>query len=884
MDPIYANQTGPETNVDWANWMQWDGQEAADSRNRRDDDFQSNATGLETPPHNTIQPSMLSNAEHALRKAFLDLPTPSNSSGSPESHMSDRRLSGETLRPEISPTAGPKLSLKRKSPSADDILAAVGATSNKHANKKRPHNVIEKRYRANLNDKIAELRDSVPSLRIAKKITQDKDQDESEEEDLEGIAPSNKLNKASILSKATEYIRHLELRNKRLDDENLALKTRLRKVERELERGGNSVSLQAQAQAHPSQTTPAVQGSSSSPGDAAVEETNKALYPPQGLIPLPDAWKKMRASTPQQPHYAEIYDEALKGERRGRRAWPQKFMLGSLAGLMVMEGFSSKETKSDSTIRGLFGIPLELLDGRAFLSTPGEFLRTFASYCRGGGIFPLMKGFFALTTLAFVVFIYLFNSKPKDSGKAKDSLEAQTPPMASPVQLRRRAWLTSIQTVHVPRHSLIPEFIAVTFEWLKYSFRLLLGWQTYSWITGLTEDEEIARVKAWDIAIDAQLTGGDAETSRSRLVLTIFASGTLPQTPARLMLKALHCRLLLWDVGGHREGAISSIANKAAVALASYQWKKAQQLQKSLPPSHPDSLPVHLAALVERNCDAVLLDSILQRASNMMWDRPTNESTPKEDALMDVVVDDYAVRAPLDAIAAWWSSNALRQALVSSFDTTPDGRQTFRCLLAAAFDSAPVASTARTRALVTDAVFSSSARAENIQAVLSALPPTRRASVDAAMPTNAMPYLIDSTTPLSACSDISLALQCGMIMAMLQSSSRDSATCGKAAEMFANLPVNAFETGFLGFAPVYHILQVLSEDAEFTRSPHHEQLSQNLQSWLHAKGPDSNQLSDQVIDRIDTICYSLRTKSVERRQSMASNDTGYASSGEAAQG
>ncbi|PMD20014.1 HLH-domain-containing protein, partial [Hyaloscypha hepaticicola] len=83
--------------------------------------------------------------------------------------------------------------------------------------KKTAHNMIEKRYRTNLNDKIAALRDSVPSLRVMSKKNS---RGEEVHEDLQGLTPAHKLNKATVLSKATEYIAHLEKRNKYLVKEN----------------------------------------------------------------------------------------------------------------------------------------------------------------------------------------------------------------------------------------------------------------------------------------------------------------------------------------------------------------------------------------------------------------------------------------------------------------------------------------------------------------------------------------------------------------------------------------------------------------------------------------------------------------------------------------
>lgn len=58
--------------------------------------------------------------------------------------------------------------------------------------KKTAHNMIEKRYRTNLNDKIAALRDSVPALRVMSKKNS---RGEEVQEDLQGLTPAHKLNK-----------------------------------------------------------------------------------------------------------------------------------------------------------------------------------------------------------------------------------------------------------------------------------------------------------------------------------------------------------------------------------------------------------------------------------------------------------------------------------------------------------------------------------------------------------------------------------------------------------------------------------------------------------------------------------------------------------------
>lgn len=63
--------------------------------------------------------------------------------------------------------------------------------------KKTAHNMIEKRYRNNINDKIGELRDSVPSLRIMQKSARGEDTAD-DREGLQGLTPAHKLNKATV--------------------------------------------------------------------------------------------------------------------------------------------------------------------------------------------------------------------------------------------------------------------------------------------------------------------------------------------------------------------------------------------------------------------------------------------------------------------------------------------------------------------------------------------------------------------------------------------------------------------------------------------------------------------------------------------------------------
>ncbi|KAH3663636.1 hypothetical protein OGAPHI_005037 [Ogataea philodendri] len=115
---------------------------------------------------------------------------------------------------------------RRRQPSTKSI--EHGITKGKKF--KSPHNLIEKKYRTNINTKIVELRNCVPALRIlvakennhhtnSSDRVDDYDDDyegdgyTDDEEKLDGLQPARKLNKATILSKAAEYIKHLEWKN-----------------------------------------------------------------------------------------------------------------------------------------------------------------------------------------------------------------------------------------------------------------------------------------------------------------------------------------------------------------------------------------------------------------------------------------------------------------------------------------------------------------------------------------------------------------------------------------------------------------------------------------------------------------------------------------------
>ncbi|EXJ64023.1 hypothetical protein A1O7_00358 [Cladophialophora yegresii CBS 114405] len=854
-------------------WLDWNGAANTSSETAFDSNLAARPDNLVRLP---ISPSSTVSGDALLahiKTDFLtappshDLLTPRHSSASPESRSSaEMRLSGDTLRDESTPSQRPML--KRKLSPTDIPTTDYRSEAPTPAVKKRPHNIIEKRYRANLNEKIAELRDSVPSLRLAQKSKIRDITGDSDEDDLDGLTPSNKLNKASILTKAVEYIRHLEFRTKRLEEENNALKDRLETLDKVIAQGGND----AQRAAAFTSDVVIEESSSSSTAESPSSTSTTPAKPAQGLIPLPESWRRLR-QTQTQDHYGHIYQTPAERSRfKGK--WPTKIMLGSLAALMVMDGLSESDMGTESREKGLFGIPLEILDGWSFLRSPRIYLATFSRYCQAGGVIPLIKGFIALTFLAFLIFSYLFNSKPPPKSDIEESAtgSSQAPVPASPIEVRRRAWSTSMQELQLPHHHFFPEWLAITSEWLKYSFGYLFGPRAYAWLTGRTADDTVARIKAWDIAIDAQLAGGDAEVSRSRLLLTIFGAGNLPRTPLRLMLKSLHCRVLLWNVGALGTG-LSSVANRLGKFFSNRQWSRAKTSQDNLPLHHADRLPRHLSEMLDMPCDEVFQDTVCQRAYNLMYDRPTAEGSANP--LLDVVVEDHAVRSPLDAVAAWRSSLSLTQALDLSLQS-PESSELIQEHLNTALRIAPPGSAAETRALAASSVLRSTGRRACLEQASRAMEilPAPNTQLEAKV---RPPFIIDSSTPISARTDVLNCLHCAETLQILDHENDPN----KARAYFEAKTLEINSTQLLARAALTHLLwrlPLINTPARAGReevgiTPHDHIFAADVSVLRSSKGKSPRRYSTISTDSgYESQDASVSAWDVDLEESRCSND------------
>ncbi|KAI3333888.1 helix-loop-helix DNA-binding domain-containing protein [Ustulina deusta] len=794
-------------------------------------------------------------------------PSPDSTGGAGKSSMSS---SPEGLRDFEKPNTR-----KRKSSAEDDDDDDDDDTH--QPVKKTAHNMIEKRYRTNLNDKIAALRDSVPSLRIMSKSARGEDTTEDREE-LHGLTPAHKLNKATVLSKATEYIRHLEKRNSRLMDENAAMQQRIAAFEKLFMSGAmNGTISPHQQHAPPTPTTYPQESTTFAPSPMGTPSRSD----PQGMIQVPDDMKRIIAAqlaagqpypVPQQtfrPNPALVRQQQIHQHQQQMQAggWQNatpyfgKLMVGSLAGLMLLEAVRENEQSNETPEgRGLFALPIHLLK---FLTS--NLSVNFMGYSiHGARVIYSIKVVLLLCSLWWALMPSLMDPKPPNPKQSKQITAAPkaAPSLASPIHVRRQAWLTAVQTVWVPRHNFFLEAAALGLKTVKLSMRNLIGVHGYQMLTGLTEEQEIARVKAWAIALDAQLAGGDVEISKSRLTLTLLASATLPTTPLRLMLKALHIRVLLWELGltGVQTG-VQVIAAKVARS----KWNEAKQLNRLITQLRrngqecpDDDLPDHLAALLEQDCDEVLNSTIIQRAHNLAWNRATEYNAIGSVDGMATVIDDPAVRSPMDAVAAWWSSMTLQgvltMSLLTSEDEANDTALHIEHEVSLAIRTAPIGSVAQQRALVTRALLSDEKRSINIVAALQAIGPVTAVltSNDASgTPSHESPPtpLKELPSSLVITTELRTSLLCAMAIAHLQKYSPPDEPVNIYGVISQIKP--ASDMGLLGYTAAYKLMDRLAkhEFAAEACASTLERLSGHLRIWTGKECALEPEIRHRIVGR-----------------------------------
>lgn len=691
------------------------------------------------------------------------------------------------------------------------------------------------------------------------------------------------------MSKATEYIRHLEKRNNRLTDENNTMSQRISAFEKLF----MASAMNGTMSPIQNQNNGGMQFGQDPSQFMNTPVTTPRGLDPQGMIPVPEDMKRIISAQLQsgrpypvppqgfQQNPAIMRQQQIQQQQQMQNnRWQNapfygKFMVGSLAGLMFIESLHEREQSNESPEgRGLLAIPIQVLGP----------LVSGSHISFAGHQYPVLhlihtlKSLLLLGTLLWVFAPSLFAPRPAKAQKVSQinnaALQA-VPSLASPIHVRRQAWLTAIQTVWVPRHNFFLEAAALMLKTMKLSLRNTIGVHGYQMLTGLTEEQETARVKAWTIALDAQLAGGDIEINKSRLTLTLLASRTLPDTPLRLMLNALHIRVMIWQLG--KQG----VHNMLAAKLARSRWNEARQLHRLInslrrtdPPSPDDEIPDHLALLLEQDCDDVLNDNIVQRAHNLAFNRPTTYDIDVDIDGMNAVVEDPAVRSPMDAVAAWWSSSLLQRVLSTSLASPDDESEQARVMadeIHMAVKVAPIGSNAQLRALVARAVIFDEKRGANIASVLKALGPSLNPDKHPQY-SRGVPPLIDA--PLSSIMpdpDVQLALRCAMGIAHLLRYETPPASTLTVVDTI--LPGSTEGLSLLGCTAAFHLMQRLNNHAVAAEvcSTTLERLAGTLRIWIGSEEGDRPGLDRDLRQKMVEQCLV-----VTRSMVGMGDDQGYA--------
>ena len=439
----------------------------------------------------------------------------------------------ESLPPlQFSPTYALPTTAGKKRKSSD--MNGKTPSGRQPRGQKTSHNVIEKRYRSNLNDKIARLRDSVPELRIAQPTIRrrpqrpiDSNSDASGDENGQGL----KFNKATVLVKATEYIQQLERQNQRLQQEVSTLRIRSGSGEAlapvavttgfatatyitpqtpTIQVNGNVVGtvvkaepiglikVPAEIQRLRDQVPPQPHYAPEATSSKTVV-TTPITIPPfseiQGMIPLPESWKTFRSQTRSDEHYApqpamsripELQEASLdddddEGTRWSKSRLMSRILVGSLAGLMVMEGFSETADEGNKIEkRGLFSLPTELLtESRGFRDPVRRRIIAFAASPRARRVLPVMVFSFLFLLLCFGVLVYVAPAESRDDQEDSKSKGNRQEPSSGNNFVQNSIGLSVPK--NVPQLTLSEE----------YALRIL-DWFNLSWLVFQHHDEEAA--------------------------------------------------------------------------------------------------------------------------------------------------------------------------------------------------------------------------------------------------------------------------------------------------------------------------------------------------------------------------------------------------------
>ncbi|CAJ0632688.1 15105_t:CDS:2 [Entrophospora sp. SA101] len=345
--------------------------------------------------------------------------------------------------------------------------------------KKVAHNVIERRYRNNINDRINELKSVVPALCHLKT----KDDDEVEE--IDGIPAARKLNKATILRKATEYIIYLKKANVKAKEDN----DKLRKIIESLKGGIKLYNDYTEQQKTPGVNTPE-SSYPESPSSVTQEDFDTPPLTPDrnaGSRALMALFMCMTFFSPPGSYLQQDHDH-MHHHNKGH----------------VISSVQNEATETLS--------PKNILDdGKVTID-----------------IWYLIRAFTFLICFTYIIRPSLFSNQTRQVHRKKSTIMSALTLKTKDIKAYYRSLSHLTQSLQMNYFELIIGFISEAFKLLLRKF---LGWEISDASSLLDIDERTLEVELWARTGEVELCGGNKKVSRISILYTCFRTINLLENP-----------------------------------------------------------------------------------------------------------------------------------------------------------------------------------------------------------------------------------------------------------------------------------------------------------------------------------------------------------------
>lgn len=375
-------------------------------------------TGPQSHPGIYDGPSSASNSLHALYHSNSSVPT------SPDlvtkNMVKQEYDMNQELDMHFDDYAGLEDLSRHHSHNSSTASARAGRVSKPRGKDKTNHNLIEKKYRTNINAKILMLRDAVPTLRFAAGASR-----ESSVAALEGLSPASKLNKASIFTKATEYIQHLEQKVEYLSAKNQELQSMLN-------------AATAATSSHHNTPMLAMTLHTTLPYPVLNQPRNQ----PQFVDLSYSAPDGSYGHTPMQQSYSgnSVLSANIHGETHGQDFRGSKLLMGGMAAVMTTSLFGGH---NQNDVRGLSALPFANLLPRALTLNA-----------------PVLSHFLGVLKACLVLAAFYAVFEPYVTAWFLPKLQKSIPRIGSTSAFAiSKTWLSATLRLHVP-HPLSPEMRA----------------------------------------------------------------------------------------------------------------------------------------------------------------------------------------------------------------------------------------------------------------------------------------------------------------------------------------------------------------------------------------------------------------------------------------